>query len=432
MKKIRKLAHNIFNSNDPAGIDMGRVFSIGGFAFPLIALWNSRAIVPLMAVLSLWGLFNLVRARRKIPLQKWDISILVGVSALFIAVLVSILQASDLNDALVSSSKILGSLVVAIVFIFSASHLTAQETLNAAKSILIATCIVALFFLCDILTRGALSLFFTNMTYTPKYQFFWFKSASSSYAVCVFIAAFYLVLKNRMWWALTLLVISIFIAIGIGNRTAAGGLILGVLFGGAYQLLGRWRQKVLSVVVIIIVAAPLYLLELGFSAERISNFIQVRTSSTLSVVYRMHTWEFVVNRIQEKPLLGWGLNGSKIFGGESSQIISDPLMGQLGEAVPLHPHNGVLQIWLELGALGALALLMVILRGIYIFNKRCAYPKTRIWTFGLLTLLGCFFMFSYGVFSSAWLALMVFALAITSALCSIKPDNATGNHSDGT
>ena len=427
MIDINRIRNFIFGPGDNNGIGVGRVFSIGGFAFPLVALWNPRAVVPLVALLSLWSVFNLVRAKQHLPLKKFDILSIISVSALFGAVIISSIQAPDSNGAFITSSKIFGNLIVAIGLIFAASHLTDQETLNAAKSILIATCIVAVFFLTDILSQGALSLFFTNMTYTPKYKFFWFKSASSSYAICAFIAAFYLVLRNKIWWALALLGVSILITVEIGNRTAAGGLFLGVLVGGIYHLLGRWRKQVISTVIIVIVASPLYLFELGFSAERISNFIHIRASSTLSVVYRMHTWEFVLNRIQEKPLLGWGVRGSKLFGEESSLIISDPLMGELGEAIPLHPHNGVLQIWLELGAFGAFALLMVFLRAIYVIDKRCTHTNTRIWTFGILTLLGCFFTFSYGVFSSAWIAILIFSFAMTTALSSIQSNIATGH-----
>ena len=279
MMSMNGFVQYIFGAGDKNGIGMGRVFSIGGFAFPLIVLWNSRAVVPLVAILSLWSVFNLVRAKQHVSLKKFDVLSIISVSALFGTVIISSIQAPDFNSAFITSSKIFGNLIIAIVLIFAASHLTAQETLTAAKSILIATCIIALFFLTDILSQGALSLFFTNMTYTSKYKFFWFKSAAASYAICVFIAAFYLVLRNKICWALALLGMSILITTGIGNRTAAGGLFLGLLLGGAYHLLGRWRKQVISTVIIVIIAAPLYLLELGFSAERISNFIHVRTSS---------------------------------------------------------------------------------------------------------------------------------------------------------
>ena len=48
-------------------------------------------------------------------------------------------------------------------------------------------------------------------------------------------------------------------------------------------------------------------------------------------------WRFVVDRIYEHPLRGWGLDASR----------------SLPEPVPLHPHDGALQVWFELGVPGA-------------------------------------------------------------------------------
>ncbi|MEO6376482.1 MAG: O-antigen ligase family protein [Caulobacteraceae bacterium] len=52
---------------------------------------------------------------------------------------------------------------------------------------------------------------------------------------------------------------------------------------------------------------------------------------------RQAIWRFVVDRIYEHPLRGWGLDASR----------------SLPEPVPLHPHDGALQLWLELGVPGA-------------------------------------------------------------------------------
>ena len=53
---------------------------------------------------------------------------------------------------------------------------------------------------------------------------------------------------------------------------------------------------------------------------------------------RLAIWRFVGERVRERPL-GWGLDGSRVF----------------PDAVPLHPHDMALQVWLELGVFGALA-----------------------------------------------------------------------------
>jgi O-antigen ligase len=52
---------------------------------------------------------------------------------------------------------------------------------------------------------------------------------------------------------------------------------------------------------------------------------------------RVDIWTFTSERLAEKPLLGWGLDASRTFKGH----------------IPLHPHDGPLQLWFELGALGA-------------------------------------------------------------------------------
>ncbi len=52
---------------------------------------------------------------------------------------------------------------------------------------------------------------------------------------------------------------------------------------------------------------------------------------------RLDIWAFASGLVAEHPLRGWGLDASRGF----------------GTAIPLHPHNGAIQIWLELGAVGA-------------------------------------------------------------------------------
>lgn len=52
---------------------------------------------------------------------------------------------------------------------------------------------------------------------------------------------------------------------------------------------------------------------------------------------RLNIWTFTADHIQNHPFRGWGLDASRTF----------------GPAIPLHTHNAQLQLWLELGAIGA-------------------------------------------------------------------------------
>ena len=85
-----------------------------------------------------------------------------------------------------------------------------------------------------------------------------------------------------------------------------------------------------------------------------------------SALHRMLIWDFTAERIAERPLLGWGMEASRTVPGGRGQPeaaaldrmrVTDP--GQRRwfaephvQILPLHPHNGALQLWLELGAVG--------------------------------------------------------------------------------
>ena len=81
-----------------------------------------------------------------------------------------------------------------------------------------------------------------------------------------------------------------------------------------------------------------------------------------STRHRIMIWQFTADRIAERPVLGWGLNGSRSIPGNTGKTeiwLQDPngirpAFPLLQDNLPLHPHNFALQIWLETGGIGAL------------------------------------------------------------------------------
>ncbi|WP_428248610.1 O-antigen ligase family protein [Ferrovibrio sp.] len=90
------------------------------------------------------------------------------------------------------------------------------------------------------------------------------------------------------------------------------------------------------------------LLGLFFNAE---TLLKIYPNLHYSAVHRLHVWDFVAERFLERPWLGWGIDAARALPGAGAMLPSG------GEQVPSHPHNGVLQFWLELGIPGGLLLL---------------------------------------------------------------------------
>lgn len=110
---------------------------------------------------------------------------------------------------------------------------------------------------------------------------------------------------------------------------------------------------------------------------------------------RLNIWAFAANQIVEHPLRGWGIDASRIF----------------GDAIPLHTHDAALQLWLELGALGAAlaaAFFAWVLYGVVAWtgaNRRDGAMAAASLT--AYVLIGAL---SFGVWQEWWLALGVIAV----------------------
>jgi len=130
-------------------------------------------------------------------------------------------------------------------------------------------------------------------------------------------------------------------------------------------------------------------------------------------------WQFAAQRLMEAPTIGWGLDAARNLPG-GKDIIEVPLGGgrvAKGEIMPLHPHNGPLQVWLELGAIGAVLLattLALAVRRLYA-RARDGAAVLAATAWGLTaTIIACL---SYGLWQSWWLgALWLSAAWLRSAL----------------
>jgi len=137
---------------------------------------------------------------------------------------------------------------------------------------------------------------------------------------------------------------------------------------------------------------------------------------------RAWSWEVVIGKIQEAPLMGHGIEASKSW--QDTYAAYPEWMAQLPDfwarypVVPGHPHNMALQIWAETGAVGAfVAALAVLLIGwrLPIGNNLRADIHYAIG--GMLAAAFCLFSFSYSVWNEAFwstLALAVVALIVLS------------------
>jgi O-antigen ligase len=118
---------------------------------------------------------------------------------------------------------------------------------------------------------------------------------------------------------------------------------------------------------------------------------------------RLDMWTFAAAKIVEKPWGGWGLDSSRTF----------------GSAISLHTHDAAIQVWLELGAVGAV-LAAAFWIGVWTLiemvarRDRTAAAAASGAAVAYLTIGGL----SFGVWQEWWLGLG--AMAAVACVCLVR------------
>lgn len=145
-----------------------------------------------------------------------------------------------------------------------------------------------------------------------------------------------------------------------------------------------------------------------------------------SALHRMLIWDFAATRIAERPVLGWGMEASRtVPGGRDNppadtlarMRVTDPALLQWFalpqiQILPLHPHNGALQVWLELGGIGALIAAVLA----WLLGLAAARAPHAPAAAGALASAAVTAMLSFGAWQAWWVAAMLLAAATCVAL----------------
>jgi O-antigen ligase len=131
-----------------------------------------------------------------------------------------------------------------------------------------------------------------------------------------------------------------------------------VVAAGTFAL--AWRQPRTTATLLIVGFVAVTLI-MPFSAPTGDTMLWLRQeapSLRISAAHRLAIWRFTSDRIAEKPILGWGMDASRAMPGGNGRadvyMKLPPSFNLSGNVMPLHPHNAILQWWIELGIVGAI------------------------------------------------------------------------------
>jgi O-antigen ligase len=185
------------------------------------------------------------------------------------------------------------------------------------------------------------------------------------------------------------------------RRTRFGPLMSAVILIGAVAAPIVLNQH--SAALALVVGGLVFWLAARFGpvAIRVGGLDGLKRYAPASTDARLDIWRLVSERVLQQPLRGWGLDASRL----------------LPPPVQLHPHNGALQIWFELGAHGAV-LTALIWWALFDLLARAARAD-RVGAAAAAAAPSAYLVIgalSFGVWQEWWLGLGAVAAAVCAAL----------------
>jgi O-antigen ligase len=203
--------------------------------------------------------------------------------------------------------------------------------------------------------------------------------------------------RQRPWLALAMVVGTGAAAIAFGYDAPVIGLVLGP---ATALIVWRWPQvapKLLAIAVAaLFLATPLAV----WAVRRFFDYAAIQHALPKTDAMRMGYWSHAIDWIRLRPGRGWGLDASRMF----------------GPGIILHPHNVPLQVWMELGGVGAA--MAAAFWGVALVRLARPVPNLGAAATAACAVVYLLFGLNFGVWEEWWLALgalVVMLAAMTAA-----------------
>ena len=389
-----------------------------------IAFYVPKGIAPLFAISAIGSVIVQVIRTRSLP--RVPRALLVVFAVFVVWAWASALWSVTPAQSLYAATSLLVTLVVGLFFVAGARELDAGER-QVFERALIAGGVVGFALLAvELSSDAAVYRWVLERAGFPIRSpvllgvVFNFENGLSMAAL--FLWPWATALRNRGLGVLAV----VFPLFAIGLMVLAGkeAPLLGIVLGGgvlaAALLAPRMATRGLGLVVVLgVLAAPL----LPKAIPPMDELVRSAPNLSRSAYSRLLIWKNAGAHIEERPFAGLGMNASRALygsGDKTERIFYDragkPVWwtGPM-EPIPLHPHNAVLQIWLELGLVGAAGLALLLVSTLRALARSRLARADKAACLALFTTGLTIALLSYGIWQGWWLGALWLAAAFAAA-----------------
>ena len=414
-------------------------------ATPALAAYFPNAAVIVLMLGALGALLRPYDGAFAIPPALRPIA--VCVSALVAWAALSTFWSIDPEQSFVRVLKIAALGLCGLILLRAALRLDEEERRLAAQGLLAGLCLLLVQLAVEVVTGGVITgLLHPSESLDPAFRMLNLHNGAAVLAIFVWPGAAIAARRHSLPTVAVLILLSLALILYIG----AGSALLAMIVGGMAMALVRFGPKRAFLAITVLSVLAVVLAPVLPNAIPVGGWMRdIPGSVRFSVYHRSKIWAFTADQIRRRPILGWGMDSARSLPGGDALVDIDrdleyegayevlcdrfstgapnpvpppsphdesprterggmpkycttPPYDSLALVLPLHPHNASLQLWLELGALGALmgAALAFLAQIALAGAKHSATDKAA--AFGTFAAAFVIAGLSYGIWQSWW------------------------------
>jgi O-antigen ligase len=394
----------------------GHVLGIAALSGQIFSIYLPLAFAIVLPVAAAFAL-----AVRRLRDGRWPAPplILVGIFAgLFLWCLISVSWSPAADVAVAKLPRFLVLILSGLVLADAALSLAADERAVFARLLIAGIVITGAMLVIERLAHAPLRRFLPGIP--DDENLVWVSFSRSVTTLTLFVWPVIALLWRRwavaaaLAWASMLVVTLVYFS---------GAALMGFVVGSVFFVLTRFAPRatttVFAVLLGVVVLATPFIIGNIPDLSRLKSGVEV-VYVPRSTYHRLLVWKFTGERAAEHPVRGWGFESSRAIPGGEAQLDTHEV------AMPLHPHNGIMQIWLELGLPGGLLTALLLVWIMLVVRRGGVDSVTRSATVALVASVLTVSSLSYGIWQSWWFSVLWLASAFAMVAWQDSKSRADG------
>ncbi len=312
------------------------------FIIPIIGLISGLSLGVIIPLFMMSGLY-LIKNNMRVEFSNFKLEL-----TFFSLLFMSCFWAPNPLVSVISLFRVFSIVIVAYLLITNAKELSNKIPVHQQRLTTSIICALILFYI-EFFSKGVVTSWFRGaFQYAVNNEFYlhYLDRGCSVLALVAWVAIARLQDSGKAIYAFVLYVLmTITFALSDSLAAFVGFIVAGLVF--IFTKYSFFRSPIILSIILSICSILFIVMAIALNPHQISEGAK---DLPISAKHRLFIWDFVSEKAMQRPVLGWGHGASRQIEVANTEMIE--LEGYELHPLPTHPHNNLIQIFLENGIIG--------------------------------------------------------------------------------